>query len=465
MFIFSIQSPAVKMYSYKFYRFFVCSFLLSLPVLSVSAQAQKIKDVSGAYYDWRKTMQPERPWLRDYSQTLVMKMFLCSRDSIGNVKQVYLRFEDALEEIKKLDRITLGVPKIIYLVGWQFTGHDSGYPSWSEVNNSLKRKRDATAVESLHWLIKEAKKFHTTVSLHINMFDAFKNSPLWNVYTTADIIIKDKSGEPIPGEVFDGMQSYQLSYAQEWKKGYAQKRIDSLLQLLPELKDGGTIHIDAFHSIQPTRKDDHFVSSPYLGYSIDDEVAAQRKIFRYWRSKGLDVTSEGDIYWLRKDPFIGLQPMAWHFNNQNFIKNEWIGKTADFIKLPPQLYCGTPMHGEQEIKDDPEKLTGLIKQFCSKVVPWYYHNNLAKKGDDAYWQQTGDIFLPALWLKNTIVAFSEKGYDSKKWKLPPGWNAKKVIVSIITVEPTVTSSTLAVDRGEITLSLKPGEAVSIKASN
>lgn len=447
------------------YKFFICICPLFLLTFFASAQTSKGNDISGAYYDWRKTMKPERPWLKDYSQTLVMKMFLCSRDSIGNVKQVYLRFDDALEEIKKLDRITLGIPKIVYLVGWQFTGHDAGYPSWSEVNSSLKRKQDATAVQSLHWLIKEAKQYHTTVSLHINMIDAFKNSPLWDVYFKNDIVIKDRDGKPIPGEVFDGMQSYQLSYAQEWKKGYAQNRIDSLLQLLPELKEGGTIHIDAFHSIQPVRKDDS-LSSPYLGYSIDDEVVAQRKIFRYWRSKGIDVTSEGDIYWLRRDPFIGLQPMAWHFDNENFLANDWIGKTADFKELPPQLYCGTPMHAEQQIKEDPEKLTGLIPQFCTSVVPWYYRNNLSGKNNDASWQQSGDIFLPALWLKNTLVAYSENGYELKKWKLPAEWSkAKGVKVSMISVDQQNPGSVLPVEQGEIKLTLKPGEAVVIKATN
>lgn len=121
------------------------------------------------------------------------------------------------------------------------------------------------------------------------------------------------------------------------------------------------------------------------------------------------------------------------------------------------------MHGEQEIKEDPKNLTGLIGQFCTKVVPWYYHNNLTKKKYDAYWQVAGDIFLPVLWLKNTLVAFSEKGYDSKKWKLPPGWHTSKVIVSIISVEPNTSRWVLPVEQGEVTLSLNPGEAVSIKA--
>ena len=31
---------------------------------------------SGDYYDWRKTGQPERPWLHKYDQSLVMKIFL-----------------------------------------------------------------------------------------------------------------------------------------------------------------------------------------------------------------------------------------------------------------------------------------------------------------------------------------------------------------------------------------------------
>jgi hypothetical protein len=91
-------------------------------------------EVSGQWYDWEKSEKPEQPWRHDYSQTLVMKIFLCRQDSNGKVGKVYLTFEQALDVIRKLDNVTLGVPKVIYLVGWQFTGHDSGYPSWSVVN-------------------------------------------------------------------------------------------------------------------------------------------------------------------------------------------------------------------------------------------------------------------------------------------------------------------------------------------
>ncbi|HTL16453.1 MAG TPA: endo-alpha-N-acetylgalactosaminidase family protein, partial [Patescibacteria group bacterium] len=147
---------------------------------------------SGDSYDWHKTGQPERPWLHQYDQSLVMKIFLAERTDQGKGCKVYLTFEQALEVIERLDRITCDAPKIVYLVGWQFNGHDSKYPAWSEVNHRLKRAQDSTALESLKWLMREGRKHHTVVSLHINALDAYDDSPLWHEYLEKDIIAKDK---------------------------------------------------------------------------------------------------------------------------------------------------------------------------------------------------------------------------------------------------------------------------------
>jgi hypothetical protein len=394
-----------------------------------------------------------------------MKMFLCSRDAQGSIAKVYLRFDEALEVIKKLDNLTLGIPKIIYLVGWQFNGHDSGYPSWSVVNESLKRPQDESALKSLKWLMEQARHYHTTVSLHINMIDAYRNSPLWEVYDENNIVIKDKDGNPIKGEVFGGMQSYQISYAQEWRLGFAQKRIDNLLQMLPELKQAGTIHIDAFHSIQPVRPNDK-LSSPYLGLTIDDEIATQRKIFRYWRVNGLDVTAESDVYSLRKDPFIGLQPMAWWFSIDNFRQSNWLNKPADFTTLPPTLYIGTPMHAEEEIKADPVHLSGLLNQFCTQVVPWYYRNNTRPKFDSfSTERKDGNVFLPAVWLPSTLVACSDKGYVAKTWSLPRSWrDVHAVRLMQITIDGLKEEAVVSVRNNTIELTLKAGESIAIQKS-
>ena len=42
-------------------------------------------------------------------------------------------------------------------------------------------------------------------------------------FSEKDIVAKDKQGNPIKGEMHSGMQSYQLSYTQEWHLGLAQQ--------------------------------------------------------------------------------------------------------------------------------------------------------------------------------------------------------------------------------------------------
>lgn len=386
---------------------------------STSATIRPESDCSGAWYDWTKTLQPEAPWKHDYNKTLVTKIFLCSRNGAGDVDQVSLNFGDVPEVLRKLDNLTLGIPKIAYLVGWQYNGHDSKYPAWAEVNQHLKREGDATALDSLKWLIREAKKYNTTISLHLNMIDAFEDSPLWQEYLEKDIVAKDRKGHPIKGEIFANMQSYQISYAQEWQLGYAQKRIDGLLAMLPELKESGTIHIDAFHSMRPSGPNEPI--SPYLGISLEDEIATQRKIIRYFRQQGMDLTSEGYMYGLRKDPFIGLQAMAWHLDEDSLRDLDWMGKPRSYSSLPAQFSAYSPMQCEADIGKDPVNLTGLREQVCLNLVPWYYKRNadVSKTSDAILTQDT--VVCPVLWKERALIAYSGKQDNTLDFRIPSTW--------------------------------------------
>jgi hypothetical protein len=438
-------------------------------VVAIAARAEA--EVTGAYYDWQKTMKPETPWVHDYSQTLVMKIGLVSEDSNGRHRTVRFKFEDALDVIRRLDNLTLGIPKIVYLVGWQSTR----FPDWSGVEESLKRPQDKTALESLKWLMAQAREYHTTVSLHVNMFDIDAMSSLWKPYLEKDVIVKDRSGAPLMGPMMDGVRVYQVSYAQEWKLGLVQKQIDDLLVMLPQLKDAGTIHIDAFHTI-PYLAPKHPLSrafsglkdpatNPYLGTTVEDEMAAQRKIFRYWRQKGIDATAETAYEQLRIDPFIGLQPMAWlQYSIDDLEKYQWLNKPASFRRLPLTLLAGTPMMAEQEINRDPIHLPGLIEQFCTKVVPWYYRNN--KQPKEAGFKpdnSNGNVFLPALWSPWTLVAYSKKGYVGKNLVLPKSWRGLELVeIEEITVDGLKSFDIVPVKTGALTLTLKPGQAVVIE---
>lgn len=122
--------------------------------------------------------------------------------------------------IRATDNLSLGIPKVVYLVGWQYNGHDDKYPAFFDANPLLKRDCDQTALESLRWLMREARKYHTTVSLHINMTDAYDDSPLWNEYVEHDLISKNADGSlKVIGE-YNNRKAYQINYQREWEKEF-----------------------------------------------------------------------------------------------------------------------------------------------------------------------------------------------------------------------------------------------------
>ncbi len=281
-----------------------------------------MKDISGKFYDWKITLKPEREYIHDYTKTFTYKLLLADRNRENNGSIVYHTFEETLKIIEEVDKMTFGMPKIVYLVGWQFFGHDSKYPAWNSVNEALKRGCDKSAYESLLWLMEEGFKFNTTVSLHINIQDAYKDSPLWDEYVKNDLIALNKDGTLLKGDVWNNEQCYIISYKQEWDKGFIQKRIDELCEFLP-IERAGTIHIDAMHA----------KADPGHGWTLEDIQVSRNKIVRYWRDKGVDVTTEFLYYeasdWrYRYEQLIGLVPLFYHFS-QNL--DEYIDRPGELI--------------------------------------------------------------------------------------------------------------------------------------
>ncbi len=445
------------------------------------------------------------PRNHEYHQTLTMKLFMSQALYDGKFKskdngksELYLTCEQALDVIRRIDKLTLGIPKIIYLVGWQYNGHDSGYPAWFKGNDAIKRPGDKDALESIKWLMAEAVKFNTVVSLHINMLDAYEDSPLWNDYVSNGIIARNADGSLRACE-----WGYPVDYAQEWKTGFTRKRIDSLYALLP-LDKAGTIHIDAFHTWPPKPVPDgkggfriDLTPGPVSfanGFTVKDETEAQKNIFRYWASKGVDVTSEG-VSFLRETGFEGYQPMAWWFG----------GELKYYLKWPAWYYCGgqdnsdwgrlfgTSMHGEDIVKKDPEHLSGFSGDFCLKTVIWYYLNRLERKyaidrkdfreagftenvkttisGGHFTLTQSGrlladddNVFLPAGWLPGRkIIAYSKTGYNNRTWALPETWTGVfSVSLKSVTDAGLAFKGIAEVKGGSLSLSIEKNETILIE---
>ncbi len=444
------------------------------------------------------------PYYRDYSQTLVLKLFLgmegepverlANDPTFRKGHEVFCTFEESLEVIRKTDNLTRGIPKIIYLVGWQKGGHDHGYPAWSEVNPRLKRKEDATALDSLRWLIREGSRFNTTVSLHLNMVDAYEKSPLWEEYVAKDCFAKDESGKLLVGGIqVKGEDMYNVVYPKEWDAGLAQRRIDGLIEMIPELEAGHTIHIDVFIA----NRDGAKPISPWHakpengGLTPDKYVETQRKIFHYWRDRGFDVTGEG-TGWAHPpgEHFIGLQPMSWWYSWNPMEIPECLGARGRTDRESDgDFRFGSSMHGEEIWKQDKYNMPGFLGMFCRTTLPWYYlgrfqrvkfendamfysdgvvaqneaGKRIIRKGDFIL-REDDNLFVPALWSENKeIIAYSRDGYSSKSWQLPTDWSdVTSVDIYRITLDGCVPlMKDVRVTDSKLVLSAGKDEAVSI----
>jgi len=461
------------------------------------------------YADFRKEFKMYVTPRHDYTKTYVTKLFMCSSGFDGKYKRrddgtqkLYMTCEQALEIIKGIDNITLGIPKIVYLVGWQYLGHDSKYPAFFEGNKAIKRPQDSDALESLRWLMKEAKKYNTSVSVHINMFDAYEDSPLWNKYVANDVIARTETGALRGGE-----WGYPICYAQEWKLGFTQERIDKLCSILP-IQDAGTIHVDAFHTQvpQPVKKANgewgiemQSPISPYLGFTTEDEIKAQQNIFKYFDSKGIDVTCEGASPKEWEGVFDGYQTMAWWFvGDKLYLKykaNQICGGDdaySDWGRL-----FGTNLNGEQifmedrPLKDSFEDFKG---QFCTMSAIFNFLNRFDRKyrvqgekykavqfsdgvhtelNDGHFILKQGksvladndDVCIPAKWLDQDkyLIAYSKTGYKNRIWNLPNGFpKSGKVSLFIISETGKKKIGTRNIENGKLKLTLNVNEMILVK---
>jgi hypothetical protein len=151
------------------------------------------------------------------------------------------------------------------------------------------------------------------------------------------------------------------------------------------------------------------------------------------------------------------------------------------------------MHGEEIFVRDRENLSGFLEQFCKTTVPWYFLSQLDRMhlsplgrlfysdGVTAGWEKLqriirqgdrillrgDDLFVPALWCETkTIIAYSRRGYSERTWILPPDWSGvKQVCINSITLSGLRLLGEQTIrDAGGIRLSLEPGQAVAICAS-
>lgn len=430
-----------------------------------------------------------------------MKMPMAFPEKDGKSSHVVNTFEDAMEMIRTVDTVTQGITKIIYLVGWQYLGHDDKYPDFFQVNEALKRPQDPTAHESMLWLMREAKKYHTIVSVHINFNDAYDNAPSFDRYLKANALIRKKNGQPDPIERYNGRKCYKVSFKEEWESGLFQERFDRLLDLLP-LQEARTVHVDNFQCYHNYHPD----------ITIREMQEYRRKMIEYVLGKGIDITSE---FTYREDeslpnrmPFglprghhpaapldtLGLIPVSWWCTRM---------RREEYVGISPKLYGGGMykdkryanylygnMHGEEIFGDyhkpDGNWISRFVHDFATVQVPYRYlcrHERLAIEGhgvnercilsdgiisynrdrritvNGETFKEGDNVFLPFNAEETQWIAYSAKG-DSRSWRFP----VRKSAV-IYRVEPTGNRYLERRENvnGALFLTLAPGEMLLVES--
>lgn len=431
------------------------------------------------------------PYVHEYDQVLVYKIAV---DYCPANPMPPLNAAQTLDVIRRIDNLTRGIPKIVYLVGWQYRGHDTGYPALDKVNERLKRPEDASALDSLRWLMREGPKYHTLVSLHVNFSDCYlDDNALGPYYKERDIIVRNGDGTHRQGYTWCDHMAYRASNFRNWYQDtFKEKQIGPLFAMLPELASSGTLHPDAWYSID----------DPYYAITDAMDCEAMRQMTVYVRrTYNVDLTTEFDRRRPPNTDFVLYHPMLWHI--------AWDERTPpDPMKIPSYFLCGvnaktwsssaetvqSKFFGEgapfeSEVENDPVKIPGGLKAFATRALPWYclnrklrlsFDGQSARFTDDVttsypgkyviklgadFLQDGNDVCIPALWRTNKeVIAYSADGYARRSWKLPEDWaGIRKSDVYRITLDGPVLKQKgliIAPDR-TVNLALDRDEGVSI----
>jgi hypothetical protein len=188
-------------------------------------------------------------------------------------------FEETLQLIERIRRISGNGKQIAALTGWQNGGHDSGWPYFNQVNPALG------GLEKLQWLAREAKKHNAVVSYHINIDDSNENTPGFE--RSIPVLAAGRDGKPYPWSIYytNGPQVYRVSHTKDLESGFFEERMGEMLAMVPKTN---SIQLDTFRPFSIS-----FGPGEEIG--LIDEVVSSVRIVEWFHKRGLAVSSEGPV--------------------------------------------------------------------------------------------------------------------------------------------------------------------------
>ena len=236
--------------------------------------------------DWMEAALWHRDHMRTPGNTYEPKTFtyIIIIDWVKPVKEppvgyapVITSFAEALEIVRAVAKVTGNAKQRAVLVGWQFTGHDTGYPALNEVNER------AGGAAALRKLAKDAAEYNADIEYHINVNDAYPDNPSFD----PSVLQFNREGKPyVWSHQFDGgPPDYRISDTKQFRSGNFQQRAQKFLDTVPAPEG---IRLDTF------RTSDISVG-PGEDIGIVSETVYGAKILDWFTERHIVPMTEGPV--------------------------------------------------------------------------------------------------------------------------------------------------------------------------
>jgi hypothetical protein len=381
---------------------------------------------------------------------------------------VLTTFPQALELTAAIHHVTDGIPQIVYLVGWQYDGHDTGYPALDRLNLALGGR------EALEDLVRVAReKYDCAVSYHINLDDSYREHPGWD----ERIICRHPDGSLVSWEAFNGRMSYHICHTKDVESGAVFKRLEAFLSLVPPID---TIHLDAFRASNCSWEADGFIGV------MEELLCGVQPILSFFRERGIDVTTES-VDRVPIEP-AGLFSAVWHMDHPQIYHGKLLGGGRgsgtyafglgaatdldicfaqlddSWASIVDQIYLGALLYQlyltrEMVSLQWSDNSTRAAIRFGADLIA---HLDLA---EDRLRVELGEVlvaedehrFIP---LNGAIYAYSASGCE-RWWRLPDDWAGIPVRLFTLTKTGRAEPPPYEVEHHRIWLCLAPHRPVKI----
>jgi hypothetical protein len=431
----------------------------------LKAQVVFLDDING---DGVSDLSDYRLWLNRhipdadsiYHKAIVYKIFM-DLPSCG----LKTTISQAQEIIEAIYNVTDGILQIPYLVGWQYDGHDTGYPSMDKVNDRIG---GADALRNLFNVCKE--NLNTILSYHQNIDDCYPDNPGYDpAFCTRNGICHTVDVET--GSIFKRLKAMMDTIPLEKSVQFDNMRITNT-HILEEYREIGIIE-ELVCGLMPIMdwlrmRDITVTTEGQNGMPIDCSLVVSGlwhfdpalSVFQIYHRKVM-----GGGYGTRIGNPTRFECGTVGAIHQDFSYEPWENSTVNYLNewddMVERIYRGVLLYHfflEREMTKFDFVPGGVYIEYGNKeVIVQNANEHLKVTCGDVLVADDDDRFIPR---DGSIYAYSLNGSE-KDWVLPEEFRDKNLQVFTLSKDGRGLSPEYRINDGKIWLKLDPKVPVKI----